>query len=75
MTGLATYTDDIPVLHQTRQLLALGPATPQLTGSFIRGNINSTEGQFVRLEDRFNPGGRGDDVRGPRRQGGVEIKG
>ena len=73
--GRLTYSDNISILDETGQLLALGSAAPELASSFICGNVNGAEGELVGLEDSLDAGGCGDDVRGPRRQGGVEIQG
>ena len=61
--GTVTYSHNIAVFHQSWKLLALGASAPELPGSFIGGNINGAEGQFVCFEDCLNSGGRGDDVR------------
>lgn len=70
-----TYSDDISIFHQSRQFLAFGSTAPELSCSFICCNINGSKGEFVGLEDSFHAGRRGDDVRGARCQGGVEVEG
>jgi hypothetical protein len=47
--GAVTYSHNIAVFHQPWKLLALGASAPELPGSFIGGNINGAEGQFVAL--------------------------
>lgn len=72
--GRGTYPDYISELHQPWQFLALGAAAPELAGGVIGGDINGTEGQLVGLEDRLQAGSSGDDVGGPRRQGGIQVE-
>lgn len=73
MRGMA-YADDVAILHQTRQLLALGTTSPEFAGSLVCRDINGAEGQLVGLQNGLYTGGGGDNMGGARGERGVEVK-
>lgn len=69
------YTNYSLVLHQARQLPPLGIPPPQPSCSIIGGNVDGLKGDLVGFQDCLEAGGGGDDVRGARGEGGVEVEG
>lgn len=75
MKESGTYTKEIALLHQQRELLALSPAHVQLPGIVICGSVDVGEGNAVRPQNSLDARGSGDDVRRAGREGGEEVEG
>lgn len=72
---MGAYANNSLKLHQTRQLASLGIPPPQSPRGIIGGNVDGLKGDLVGFKDCLEARGGGDDVRGTRGEGGVEIEG
>nr|POF26053.1 hypothetical protein CFP56_22201 [Quercus suber] len=67
-----THPQDVALLDEARQFLALAAALPEAAGALVGRDVDGLERDLVGLEDRLEPRGRGDDVRAAGRERGVE---